>query len=394
MALRDSYPTYTFGLETKHALRCADCEEMVPLTESVSAGGSRCALRRCKKCHSSRKALRTWFSNAKRSEEWEQMSTEERRKLIIQNKDKGCGRGKRRRILVDEKATCTDSVGLRSDKPFMTRKQFLSSNVLQHCGSSMNRFLLVSIEFLWSYCLFHLTLPQDLTWPDPSRFISALRDRYDWSDAELEAEWESSKTNPHAIWAKDEYGQWTVSLLRSSTASSSRELAHVKGIQQKEEIETDDVASALSSFLIQQSGFNLKCLITCQCNKSNTISIVIHVVIALISHYCCRLWILPFISGTVNNASLHKESLIFDAHRLVLGIGSGSMLLHGISTLYYASVVKSYVHFMWCQLFHWCVMPRYEPFPVDACATGGKPASCDFGWGIVQGERRETQGQG
>lgn len=62
------------------------------------------------------------------------MSTEERRKLIIQNKDKGCGRGKRRRILVNEKATCTDSVGLRSDKPFMTRKQFLGSNMLGGCN--------------------------------------------------------------------------------------------------------------------------------------------------------------------------------------------------------------------------------------------------------------------
>jgi hypothetical protein len=54
------------------------------------------------------------------------MSTEERRKLIIQNKDKGCGKGHRRRIVVSEEVTCTDSLKLQSDKPFMTKKQLLS----------------------------------------------------------------------------------------------------------------------------------------------------------------------------------------------------------------------------------------------------------------------------
>jgi len=107
-------------------LRCTDCEELVALDDSVSAGGARCIWRRCKKCHSTRKALRTWFSKAERLKDWEAMSTEERRKLIIQNKDKGAGKGHRRRVVVNEEVTCTDSLKLQSDKPFMTKKQLLS----------------------------------------------------------------------------------------------------------------------------------------------------------------------------------------------------------------------------------------------------------------------------
>ena len=54
------------------------------------------------------------------------MSTEACRKMIVQNKEKGCGKGHRRRVVVNEEVACTDSLKLQSDKPFMTKKQLLS----------------------------------------------------------------------------------------------------------------------------------------------------------------------------------------------------------------------------------------------------------------------------
>lgn len=54
------------------------------------------------------------------------MSHENRIKLIIENKDKGSGRGKRRKIIVHESAECKDKLKLNQDKPFLTQKQFLN----------------------------------------------------------------------------------------------------------------------------------------------------------------------------------------------------------------------------------------------------------------------------
>lgn len=76
---------------------------------------------------------------------------------------------------------------------------------------------------------------------NPLRFKATLKDRYDWSDEVLEAEWEAAGANPNAIWAKDDYGVWTISLLRVHTASAARELSHTKGIRQHQVVETDDV---------------------------------------------------------------------------------------------------------------------------------------------------------
>ena len=82
--------------------------------------------RRCKKCHGSRKSVRSWFAKSKRLGEWENMSVEERRLVIVQNKDKGCGRGRQRQVTVTEKAECLDSMKLSAEKPFLTKKQLLT----------------------------------------------------------------------------------------------------------------------------------------------------------------------------------------------------------------------------------------------------------------------------
>ena len=53
------------------------------------------------------------------------MSVDERRAVIRQNKDKGCGKGIKRQVKVSEKAECSDSLKLGQDKPFLTKKQLL-----------------------------------------------------------------------------------------------------------------------------------------------------------------------------------------------------------------------------------------------------------------------------
>lgn len=92
---------------------------------------------------------------------------------------------------------------------------------------------------------------------DRPRFIAHLKSRYEWADEDFQAEWEAAKSNPMAVWAKDEYGEWTVSLLRVATASSARELTSAKGVRQQEHVETDDMEATLSSSLFYLPVFTM-----------------------------------------------------------------------------------------------------------------------------------------
>lgn len=74
-----------------------------------------------------------------------------------------------------------------------------------------------------------------------------MRDRYDWSDEELEAEWTAAKANPTAVWAKDEYGADIVSLLKFTKSASARELLHKKNVSTSEQVEAENVAETFSS---------------------------------------------------------------------------------------------------------------------------------------------------
>ena len=93
--------------------------------DTIACGGIRCKTRRCKKCHASRKARRKWYDSAGRAEVWDQMTGEQKREMVVANKDKGSGRGHRRTVHVFETASCEDSLGIRADRPFMTKKKFL-----------------------------------------------------------------------------------------------------------------------------------------------------------------------------------------------------------------------------------------------------------------------------
>lgn len=94
---------------------------------SINCGGARCKARRCRKCHATRRKMRAWYVSAKRLEEWESMSAEERRELVVANKDKGAGKGVKREVTLLEKSKCEDSLELKASKPFMTKKQLLCS---------------------------------------------------------------------------------------------------------------------------------------------------------------------------------------------------------------------------------------------------------------------------
>ena len=77
--------------------------------------------------------------------------------------------------------------------------------------------------------------------------MAELERRYDWSDEDYEAEWEAAKSNPKAVWSTDDYGVPVVSLLRTTTASTAREMSHRKGISTTHVEETTDVEATFKS---------------------------------------------------------------------------------------------------------------------------------------------------
>ena len=138
--------------------RCVDCEEVMPIKDTVACGGARCKTRRCKKCHNGRKALRTWFSKAGRSEEWENMSMEERREPVINNKEKGAGKGHKRVVVVEDRATCSDKLKLEQERPFLTKKQFLDIK-MSNVNFKLIEFLDHVPYFLSISCLLNRLTP-------------------------------------------------------------------------------------------------------------------------------------------------------------------------------------------------------------------------------------------
>lgn len=69
------------------------------------------------------------LSDNGRGSEWDMMSLEEKKKMIIEKKDKGTGRGVRRIInaSVRESADCVDKVTMGLGAPFLTKLQSLST---------------------------------------------------------------------------------------------------------------------------------------------------------------------------------------------------------------------------------------------------------------------------
>lgn len=126
--LRISHSSRIFEVIRSHCLlprlRCMECQEEVPLGES-HALGKKAKQRRCKDCYNARRSLQQWHTKMGRAKEWELMDPEEKNKLVLEHKSKGGGKGRRRKINVEEKALCTDGVKLGNKAPFLTKKQLL-----------------------------------------------------------------------------------------------------------------------------------------------------------------------------------------------------------------------------------------------------------------------------
>ncbi|CAJ1454447.1 unnamed protein product [Effrenium voratum] len=162
---------------------CIDCAEDHRYGDTCSTGGSRCTSRRCKQCHNARRAVHSWYSKANRLDEWSKLSVDEKRQLTVANRGKGGTKGRRREVVGSEAVACTDSVGLRHEAPFLTKLQFFAT----------------------------------------------LKERYTWAtDESCEQEWTRVQGNSAAIWRRDEFGEQTVSLLKTATATSGRQLDHKK----------------------------------------------------------------------------------------------------------------------------------------------------------------------
>lgn len=72
------------------------------------------------------------------------------------------------------------------------------------------------------------------------RFLQTLRGRYDWTEDEMQHEWECAKTNPQAVWSKDDYGVAVVSLLKATNASNTRTLSHSNAVRRTSAADDDD----------------------------------------------------------------------------------------------------------------------------------------------------------
>ena len=107
------------------------------------------------------------------------------------------------------------------------------------------------------------------------RFISTLKDRYDWTEQDYENEWLLAHSNPKAVWSKDEYNTPVVSLLTVTTASSGRKLSSQAAVMTGRDIETDDVAATFSRcltlflfvFLVKKGLWQWVLFFSCAYNK-------------------------------------------------------------------------------------------------------------------------------
>ena len=148
------------------------------------------------------------------------------------------------------------------------------------------------------------------------RFMSELEKRYDWTAEELLAEWESAKTNPKAIWSTDDYGESVCSLLKVTSAGTSRQLNHRKSVETEQSQLTDDMASTFKSSLTQFWFCNSTCMGHWDC-----IQTIVHLAQHTFQHFRKRR------PGSVDAASLHQDTRIFDQSR------RGPMLLAGVAGL-------------------------------------------------------------
>jgi hypothetical protein len=179
------------------------------------------------------------------------MSLEDRRKLVAKNKHKGAGKGVRRNVIVSDQASCVDSLKLQQDKPFLTKKQFLIQVIFFQAFFGLS--VIPQCRLFRPHWLYIVRCVVHVPWCLDPRFMAELEARYEWSKEELEGEWEAAKSNPNAVWSKDDYGVEVVSLLKKTSSSSARELQHAKSVTRSNETESENMEEIFSGFLFECS---------------------------------------------------------------------------------------------------------------------------------------------
>lgn len=120
-----TYYKLDLNLEPRCEWHRGECD----LTDTVQNGKRF----KCKACYNAERYLQTSYKKNHRAHEWRDMSIEQRRELIVKNKDRdmGAGRGARRKFSVEEASNIQDSVKTGAKIPYMNRKEKLAWNVEQ-----------------------------------------------------------------------------------------------------------------------------------------------------------------------------------------------------------------------------------------------------------------------
>ena len=102
-------------------LRCIWHEGQIPLADAVQNGNRW----KCRSCYNSERHLQAHYKKTHKSHVWTSMTTEQRRKEIVQHNKTAQGQGQRREFVVSEATTVRDSMGAEARKQHMNRIQHL-----------------------------------------------------------------------------------------------------------------------------------------------------------------------------------------------------------------------------------------------------------------------------
>ena len=89
---------------------------------------------KCRACYNAERWLQGKYKREKQAHLWQSMSVDERRRLIVSNRENATGRGVKRTFEVQESASIKDTVTTGANMPFVNRKEFLTPEFSQFCS--------------------------------------------------------------------------------------------------------------------------------------------------------------------------------------------------------------------------------------------------------------------
>ena len=106
--------------------RCEWHQDEIDLNDAVQNGKRF----KCKNCYSTERFLQNKYKRDNQSHVWQSMSADERREMILKNRERSGGRGNKREFVINERSTVSDAVTTGAKFPFKNRKQILSQNLV------------------------------------------------------------------------------------------------------------------------------------------------------------------------------------------------------------------------------------------------------------------------